>query len=194
METRMQDQRLWEAILSARIEISAGPGTLESTVRAACRLDAREYRHVLREYQKFLYLLTVTGQSLRPSAVIDFIWQAHSGEAIPTMEAQFSSSAWPPKYVKGTRFRGWDPDYEATLQAYDQVFGPTPSQLIWPTIRRLRGLAAIMALSFAAVPAMVAGVKFGGYWEVLLPIGLIVMFCLLPIAIVFDPWADRRDP
>lgn len=190
----MRDQRLWEAILTSPVETNAGPGMLEKTVQTACRLNDREFRHVLREYQKFLYLLCVTGENLRPSSVVDFIWQTHASDPVRLPPDQSLPHAWPPKYVERSRFLSWDKDYELTLQCYDDVFGPTPSQLIWPTVRRLRGLAAIYILAFVSVPTMVAGLEAGGHWEVLFLIGLIVLFCFLPIAFVFDPWADRRDP
>jgi hypothetical protein len=193
METSMQDQRLWEAILHAPVEVSADPGDLEKTVRAACRLNAREYQHVVREYQKFLYLLTITGENLRPSSVVDFIWRTHSGHPAPLPPDQIGAPVWPPKYVERSKFLSWDKDYELTLQRYSDVFGPVPSQLIWPSVRWLRGLTAIVVVSFLSVPAMVAGLVAGGHWQWLFPVGLIVLLCFLPIALVFDPWADRRD-
>jgi hypothetical protein len=190
----MQDQRLWEAILAAPVDITSGPGEMKKTVRQSCRLNEREYQHVLREYQKFLYLLTVTGENLRPSKVVDFIWQTHASDPVPRPHRQTSPPFWPPKYVERSRPLSWDRDYEATLQRYDQVFGPTPSQLIWPTVRRLRALVLAYTSPFVAVPVMAAGLEAGGHWEVLFPIGLIVLICVLSVAFMFDPWGDRSDP
>jgi hypothetical protein len=189
----MRDQQLWERILAAPVEIKAGVGLLEQSVRSACRLNSREFQHVLREYQKFLYLLCVTGENLRPSSVVEFIWQTHSGDPVSQPNDQSLPPVWPPKHVERSKFLSWDKDYEMTLRYYAEVFGPVPSQLIWPSVRRLRGLVAVVILSLASVPAMVAGLEAGGYWGLLFPIGLIVLFCLLPIAFVLDPWADRRD-
>jgi hypothetical protein len=162
METSMRDPQLWETFLETPVEVGSGPGNLRAEIKNACRLNDREYDHVVHEYRKFIYLLAVTNERLRPSEIVDLIWKIHARNPAHLLQKRRPLPDWPPRYVERSRLRSWDPEYALTLKHYQEKFGRKGPMLIWPSVLLSRFLVIVGVLICASIPAMAFGLEKGG--------------------------------
>jgi hypothetical protein len=189
----MRNRALWDEICSALIEIRPGIDRLGTVIQRDCGLTAKQYELALSEYRRFLYLLIVTGENLRPSPVVEYIWELHSTFPVALPDRMFSLSVWPPKFVPRDWSWAWDRDYGRTLALYVEEFGTPLERKVWPSSKSMtEGFFGTLAL-FVSVPTIGIGASLGGIWLLLMLAGVISILGAIVLISKNNAWGYIRD-
>lgn len=157
----MRDPALWARLSGHTIRLSDGR-TLVAAVADELGVRVARAEVIVREYQRFLYLVAATGRPLAPSRPVDAAWHLHLGDPQSYDTALCDG-------VIGRRIQHAgggpgprdDPAYAATFAAYREEFGLRPPWRIWPSQREDGRATAAMVTTLLALGAGLVSLRSG---------------------------------
>jgi hypothetical protein len=134
-----QNRDLLDSLMGFQIDVEGDRLPFSARLRRENVWSEKYADRAIREYKRFLYLLSVCEGELTPSDQIDQVWHLH---------LLYTKSYWidlcqntlgcqlhhMPTRGGGKELTRFKRQYQATLQRYAEVFGSEPPADIWPDV------------------------------------------------------------
>lgn len=157
----MRDPALWSRLSGHTLRLSDGR-TLVGAVAAELGVRAARAEVIVREYQRFLYLVAATGRPLAPSRLVDAAWHLQLDDP-QSYDTALCDGVIGRRILHAGGGPGPrdDPAYAATFAAYREEFGLRPPWRIWPSRREERRATAAMVATLLALGAGLVSLRSG---------------------------------
>lgn len=187
----MRDAALWARLCSHRMVLSDGRA-LDAALAAETGISPARAAVVVREYERFLYLVAATGLALAPSRAVDAAWHLHLSDSASYDDALCKGVLGRHiAHVAGGPAPLDDPAYAQTFRIYREEFGLRPPWRVWPSRREDRRATGAVILALAASGAAVLARYEGLGWASWALGGIAVLAALAYAAIAPFATANR---